>query len=340
MLDYGVWSSSLGGRGNGIRFDSQGSTDGGYWRAANRLVGREKLKKWDKALLEPTSAAVGGGGSIWTKLATSSEEEEEDLTTTTTTKKKTTETKAMIELNEKEKLILQEMEIELTSFFEFAQRAQRDEEKVWKVLERNLELLKRLGGAQIARTRKSGKREEKKSRKKKFTTMTATGELGAHEATVGIEGEEEGEGQKRDLAEGIEKQDGELQIKELFRTLAETDALSLSLCSSPCVRVLLADALLASFTSLLSSFYSSSVLPSTTTTRSAPSLLPSPSLIRSLTPLIVGELHRESSYHGGLEPVEGGGMDLKSGWEKAVKESSMSHAHGTGDLGTGMIKQE
>lgn len=309
MLDYGVWSSSLGGGGNGIRFDSQGSTDGGYWRAANRLVGREKLKKWDKALLEPTSAAVGGGGSTRTKLATSSEEEEEeDLATTTTTKKKTTETKAMIELNEKEKLILQEMEIELTSFFEFAQRAQRDEEKVWKVLERNLELLKRLGGAQIARTRKSGKREEKKSRKKKFTTMTATGELGAHEATAGIEGEEEGEGQKRDLAEGIEKQD--------------------------------ADALLASFTSLLSSFYSSSVLPSTTTTRSAPSLLPSPSLIRSLTPLIVGELHRESSYHGGLEPVEGGGMDLKSGWEKAVKESSMSHAHGTGDLGTGMIKQE
>jgi len=229
MLDYGVWSSSLGGGGNGIRFDSQGSTDGGYWRAANRLVGREKLKKWDKALLEPTSAAVGGGGSIRAKLATSSEEEEEeDLTTTTTTKKKTTETKAMIELNEKEKLILQEMQIELTSFFEFAQRAQRDEEKVWKVLERNLELLKRLGGAQIARTRKSGKREEKKSRKKKFTTMTATGELGAHEATAGIEGEEEGEGQKRDLAEGIEKQDGELQIKDLFRTLAETDALSLS----------------------------------------------------------------------------------------------------------------
>ena len=113
-------------------------------------------------------------------------------------------------------------------------------------------------------------------------------------------------------------------------------SLSLSLFANFPFSLVKADTLLDSLTSLLSSFYKSSILPSistaTTPTTTSPSLLPSPSLIRSLTPLIVSELHREASYYGALEPLEGN--DFKTGWEKAVKESSTSGGGGGG------IKQE
>ncbi|GAA5951307.1 hypothetical protein JCM3765_002440 [Sporobolomyces pararoseus] len=283
MLDYGIWNGGI----NGLRFDSQGSTDGGYSRAANRLIGREKLKKWDKELLQTEPL-----GRI--KYNDDDDEEEETFSTT--------EEKEKMELTMQERKVLQGLEIDLKDYLTFENKFEKDSKKVWKVLESNLELINRLAGQQIARVRKSVKKEEKKRKqeiKKRGTSSTVEGGGGGGTG----ESEDSSSNLKRDVAEGVEKQD--------------------------------ADTLLESLTSLLSSFYQSSILPSTTTTTSPPSLLPSPSLVRSLTPLIVSELHREASYHGSLEPIEGN--DLKNGWEKAVKESSSSHS-GVG--GGGGIKEE
>ncbi|GAA5887847.1 hypothetical protein JCM16303_007358 [Sporobolomyces ruberrimus] len=273
MLDYGVWSSGL----NGPSFDSNGSTDGGYYRSARRSQGKDFVKKWEKGLVknEPLPRIR------------IDEEEEENIE----------RGEKEFVLTEEEKKTLGDMEVELEGFLQFTNKVKRDEERVWRVLERNLELIQRLGCAQVARTRKSAKKEERKrrggkggaaaSRKKEVNGVTVDGE------------DDVREDERRDLAEGIEKQD--------------------------------ADTLLESFTSLLSSFYHSSPLPSLKPGSTTPSrLVPTPSLVRSLTPLIVGELARESSYTGGLEALEGN--DVR-GWEKAVKE-------GSGAEGQGMIKQE
>ncbi|GAA5833697.1 hypothetical protein JCM5353_008035, partial [Sporobolomyces roseus] len=235
MLDYGSFSSFA------PSFDSSGSTDGGYYRAAQRLTGRDKMKKWERSLVP--SKPIGN-------LVVESRE---------------------FKLSEEERETLKGMKVELEGFVEGV----RGEEKVWETLRRNEELLERLQGAQIARVRKAGKKEEKRKRKGKINNGNLNGN-----ANGGPEGEDEEGGQleKRDVAEGIEKED--------------------------------AEELLSSLTALLSSF---------TSTSSAPSLLPSSALIRSLTPLIVGELTRDASFSGGLEPIDSSGI---GGWEKAVKESS------------------
>ncbi|GAA5991585.1 hypothetical protein JCM5350_002624 [Sporobolomyces pararoseus] len=288
MLDYGVWNSGS----TSLRFDSLGSTDGGYTRAANRLVGRERVKKYDKEFLLPSEPLR----RIRFEQLTVEEEEEEK------------EGRGEKQLTIEEKKVLQGLEIDLQEFLEFTNRFERDEQKVWKVLENNLELINRLAGQQIGRVRKSVKKEEKKRKQEIKKRGSSTLEGGAGGDSEDTSSSSSSVSVKRDIAEGVEKQD--------------------------------ADTLLDSLTSLLSSFYKSSILPSistattptTTTTTTSPSLLPSPSLIRSLTPLIVSELHREASYYGALEPLEGN--DFKTGWEKAVKESSTSGGGGGG------IKQE
>lgn len=300
MLDYGVWSSGL----NGPSFDSNGSTDGGYYRSARRSQGKDFVKKWEKGLVknEPLPRIR------------IDEEEEENIE----------RGEKEFVLTEEEKKTLGDMEVELEGFLQFTNKVKRDEERVWRVLERNLELIQRLGCAQVARTRKSAKKEERKrrggkggaaaSRKKEVNGVTVDGE------------DDVREDERRDLAEGIEKQDG-----EFFLLPRAAYSVTLTDCLSPCFLLSLADTLLESFTSLLSSFYHSSPLPSLKPGSTTPSrLVPTPSLVRSLTPLIVGELARESSYTGGLEALEGN--DVR-GWEKAVKE-------GSGAEGQGMIKQE
>ncbi|GAA5913347.1 uncharacterized protein JCM6883_003047 [Sporobolomyces salmoneus] len=276
MLDYGVWSSGS------PKWDSMGSTDGGYYRAATRIVGRERVKKWEKGLIpsEPLPRL-----------------QLDDVASPSTT------TGQDLVLSKEERRTLEEMEIEIEGFLNFTKRAQEDESRVWKVLERNLELIKRLGEAQVGRTRKSVKKEEK--RRKAELKKSASAAL-PNGVEAGEEDAKDKEEERRDLAEGVEKED--------------------------------ADTLLESFTSLLSSFYNSSLLPSTSTAnRAPPPLLPPPSLIRSLTPLIVSELHRESSYYGAFEPVTA--HELKAGgWEKAVKENSGASNGGGG--GGAMIKQE
>ncbi|GAA5944182.1 uncharacterized protein JCM15063_000171 [Sporobolomyces koalae] len=248
MLDYGVWTS-----GFAPKFDSTGSTDGGYFRAATRAVGRERVKKWEKGLVanEPLPPVI--------RSSTVRHEEKE------------------MGLTREEQDTLVGLNVEISDFLSQAKKAVEDEKRVWQVLERNLELIERLGRAQIARVRKSAKKEERRRRTgaKKPTNNSGAGE--------DVEDEDQGE-TKRDLAVGVEKQD--------------------------------ADQLLESFTNLLSHFSTESVLPSLDS-RSIPSLLPPPALIRSLAPLIIGDLTREASYTGGLEAVTPGG----SAWEKAVKET-------------------
>ncbi|GAA6022102.1 hypothetical protein JCM11491_002110 [Sporobolomyces phaffii] len=275
MLDYGVWTSAFA-----PSYDSQGSTDGGYYRAATRQVGRDAVKRWERGLVatEPLARIP---------LAPGRRDDDDPGR----------QLAAGFDLSERERATLGELEVELSTFLQFAHRAASDERHVWAVLERNLELIQRLGAAQVARTRKSAKKEERRRRagrvgggnaKKKDPAATGDG-VAPEDGTA--QGEE-----RRDLADGVEKQD--------------------------------ADALLESFTSLLSSFYQSSRLPSLDpeASRTPPSLLPAPSLVRSLAPLIVGELTREPSYTGALEALEGPGGQ---GWEKAVKEG-----------GTGAVKQE
>lgn len=52
MLDYGTFSSFA------PAWDSSGSTDGGYFRAAQRAQGREKLKQWEKGLMPSDRVGV------------------------------------------------------------------------------------------------------------------------------------------------------------------------------------------------------------------------------------------------------------------------------------------
>ncbi|GAA5847979.1 hypothetical protein JCM3766R1_005928 [Sporobolomyces carnicolor] len=289
MLDYGVWTS---GFGCAPKFDSAGSTDGGYHRAASRAAGRERVKRWEKGLVAPEPLPRIRVDDPATSAAASADE---------------------FVLTKDERTTLEGMEVEIEQFLKFTRQAQDDEAKVWRVLERNLELIQRLGTAQIARTRKGVKKEERR-RKAEIKKTTAAA---AAATTNGVDGgdEEVREEGRRDLAEGVEKQD--------------------------------ADTLLESFASLLRSFCASSVLPSITSGqasavgRPSPTLVPAASLIRSITPLVVGELHREPSYFGAFDPVpnqeiRAGGAAAGGGWEKAVKESS----GGGGGHGGSIIKQE
>lgn len=177
MLDYGSFSSFA------PSFDSSGSTDGGYYRAAQRLTGRDKMKKWERSLVP--SKPIGN-------LVVESRE---------------------FKLSEEERETLKGMKVELEGFVEGV----RGEEKVWETLRRNEELLERLQGAQIARVRKAGKKEEKRKRKGKINNGNLNGN-----ANGGPEGEDEEGGQleKRDVAEGIEKEDGMLSLSLAFHSRA------------------------------------------------------------------------------------------------------------------------
>jgi len=156
MLDYGTFSSFA------PAWDSSGSTDGGYFRAAQRAQGREKLKKWEKSLVPSNRVEP------------------------------VLETREIV-LSEEEKETLKGMKVELDGFVEGV----KGEEKVWEILRRNWELLARLQGAQVARVRKVAKKEEKRKRKGKVQNGNGDGE------------DEEAQNEKRDVAEGIEKEDGE-----------------------------------------------------------------------------------------------------------------------------------
>ena len=157
MLDYGTFSSFA------PAWDSSGSTDGGYFRAAQRAQGREKLKKWEKSLVPSNRVEP------------------------------VLETREIV-LSEEEKETLKGMKVELDGFVEGV----KGEEKVWEILRRNWELLARLQGAQVARVRKVAKKEEKRKRKGKVQNGNGDGD-----------DDEGGQSEKRDVAEGIEKEDGE-----------------------------------------------------------------------------------------------------------------------------------
>lgn len=183
MLDYGVWTS---GFGCAPKFDSAGSTDGGYHRAASRAAGRERVKRWEKGLVAPEPLPRIRVDDPATSAAASADE---------------------FVLTKDERTTLEGMEVEIEQFLKFTRQAQDDEAKVWRVLERNLELIQRLGTAQIARTRKGVKKEERR-RKAEIKKTTAAA---AAATTNGVDGgdEEVREEGRRDLAEGVEKQDGQ-----------------------------------------------------------------------------------------------------------------------------------
>jgi hypothetical protein len=173
-----VWSS-----GFAPSFDSTGSTDGGYYRAARRQTGRDLVKKWERGLVasEPLPRLP-----LENDIA-----EEEDG-------------EKGLDLTDEEKETLGELKVEITSFLQFTKRAEKDEQHVWKVLERNLELIQRLGSAQVARTRKSAKKEERRRRAGKKKEANGVDGIKAEDEVV--------EGERRDFVDGVEKQDGQLSL--------------------------------------------------------------------------------------------------------------------------------
>ncbi|GAA5916244.1 hypothetical protein JCM5296_001175 [Sporobolomyces johnsonii] len=228
LLHYGAWASFAPSH------DSLAATDGGYYRAASRARSDARVRRWERQLVPSRPLAA---------VSEPTEHEPQPL-----------------ELTAAERQTLAELNVQLEAFEQGAKLLQ-EEQKVWSVLERNGELLGRLGRMQVARIRRAGREGGEKVKR---------------------EEDENAEGPEGDGLEAVEKED--------------------------------ADALLRSLSSLVASLSSS---PS-----SSRRVLPSPALIRSLTPLIVSTLTREASYTGTLDAADASGL----AWAKAVKEGGMVKA--------------
>ncbi|GAA5976701.1 hypothetical protein JCM21900_000276 [Sporobolomyces salmonicolor] len=235
LLYYGAWASFAPSH------DSLAATDAGYCRAASRALSDARVRRWERQLVPARSRAD-------VSLARADDAEPELQP-------------QPLELTADERQTLAELNVHLEAFEQGAKLLQ-EEQKVWSVLERNRELLGRLGRMQVARIRRRAGREGGDDVKR--------------------EEEESAGGTDGDAVDAVEKEE--------------------------------ADALLRSLSSLVAALSS--------TTSSACRVVPSPALIRSLTPLIISTLTREASYTGTLDAADASGL----AWAKAVKEGGMVKA--------------
>ncbi|GAA5943938.1 hypothetical protein JCM1841_004236 [Sporobolomyces salmonicolor] len=237
LLYYGAWASFAPSH------DSLAATDAGYCRAASRALSDARVRRWERQLVPARSLAD-------VSLARADDAEPEPQP-------------QPLELTADERQTLAELNVQLEAFEQGAKLLQ-EEQKVWSVLERNRELLGRLGRMQVARIRRRAGRERGDEVKRE---------------------EESAEGTDGDAVDAVDA--------------VETEE---------------ADALLRSLSSLVAALSS--------TTSSVCRVLPSPALIRSLTPLIISTLTREASYTGTLDAADASGL----AWAKAVKEGGMVKA--------------
>ncbi|GAA6064314.1 hypothetical protein JCM10212_005051 [Sporobolomyces blumeae] len=255
---------------------------------------------------------------------------------------------------------------------------------VWNVLSRNLDLIRRLEQGQVARVRTRFRSESGTTTGKSETArageqgggVQGQGEAAATMTKVEDRGERSGLDEDRDESTARSRGAHEVELRDAESLLSSFASLVSTLSTST-----VSPSLFSSHPSRSSRASTSSSAKTTNKSfkrslddyvgddnehenesrrRRRSSIVPGSTLIRSLTPLIVGEVSREPSYHGTLEShhpssglavranhrrsgfasggVGGGGGGAgggEAGWEKAVKEGSESNG-----AGAAAVKQE